>query len=296
MSRVKKILNLHEEATEKRLRKACEEWNATVYAKVRLADVFPIEGSGLSDEHYRFALQAHFDFIIADQDHSPLFAVEFDGEQHRAHLQGRRDAVKNQLCERFQFPLLRINARYLPKRYRRMDLLSWFVEAWFMDRAFAEAQDKGLIPPDEPFVPGSVLAMPGRKERFPLWLSLDARAQITRLHQAGKCYHAAPSSAVGKDSEGNYRAIAYILIRENAGVMAGTAMHNQLFPISPAEALDEIVVLELFDKLKATLAGENDPASVDEIQAQCEKFCSDCKIALAGTYGQGPLIGGTAIS
>ena len=77
MSELKKILNLHEEATHARLRKACQDWNARVYEKVRLADIFPIERSGIPDEQYRFALQAHFDFVIADSNHTPLFSVKF---------------------------------------------------------------------------------------------------------------------------------------------------------------------------------------------------------------------------
>jgi hypothetical protein len=124
---VKKLLNLHEEATRSRLKAVCSEWGATVFAKVHVADVLPIENSGISDADFRFALRSHFDFVVCDTEHTPLFAVEFDGPSHDKPEQARRDIQKNSLCERFQFPILRINARYLVRKYGTFDLLSWFV-------------------------------------------------------------------------------------------------------------------------------------------------------------------------
>lgn len=180
-------MNLHEQATHLRLRKACEPWGAVVYPKVRVADVLPIERSGLDHEHYGFALKSHFDFVVTDSEHDPLFAVEFDGPQHKDPANVGRDTLKGELCDRFAFPILRINARYFPRKYRNMDLLSWFVEVWFSDRAFTEAQKFGGIPWDEGFDPASILAIPGMEGRFPLWLSLDARAEIQRLSKQGQC-------------------------------------------------------------------------------------------------------------
>jgi hypothetical protein len=112
---LKKVLNRHKEVTHRRLREACEKWDASVFAKVRLADVLPIEGSGINSKEYAYALRSHFDFVVTDGDHNPLFAVEFDGPGHESSDQAHRDRLKNHLCEHFQLPLLRINARYLTK-------------------------------------------------------------------------------------------------------------------------------------------------------------------------------------
>ena len=68
----KKILNLSEEATHLRLREACESRGASVYPKVRVADVLPIEDSGIEPKQYEFALKAHFDFVVTDSEHNPL--------------------------------------------------------------------------------------------------------------------------------------------------------------------------------------------------------------------------------
>ena len=79
---LKRMLNSPERITYARLREVCELHVAEVYAKVRLADVLPIEGSGLSQEFYEFALQSHYDFVVTGRDQVPLFALEFDGPQH----------------------------------------------------------------------------------------------------------------------------------------------------------------------------------------------------------------------
>ncbi len=281
VAKLKKILNLCEEATQLRLRKACESRGASAYPKVRVADVLRIEHSGIKPEQYEFALKAHFDFVITDSEHNPRFAVEFDGPAHHMTEQRKKDTLKEELCKRFDFLLLRINFNYLPKKYRQMDLLSWLVEVWFQAKEFAEAQEKGEVAYDEPFIPGSFLALPGRAQQFPLWLSLDARAEIWKLHLAGECCQDVPSSAVGRASDGNYRAIAFVLVRPDCGVLAETGMRSQLFPIPISEALEDIVVLELFEKLKMALKGKNEVLPMSVIEARCKTFRSHYNVLAA---------------
>jgi len=110
---LKQLLNLPEAETDRRLREICEDFDARVFAKIRVADVLPIEQSGIDDELYRYALQAHFDFVVSDGRSNPLFVVEFDGAGHAEPDAQRRDKMKNDLCERFEVPLLRVNRRYL---------------------------------------------------------------------------------------------------------------------------------------------------------------------------------------
>jgi Protein of unknown function (DUF2726) len=127
---MKRLMNLSEEKTNAVLRPLTEGWGAHTFPKVRLADVLPIEKSGIDDEAFRFALQAHFDFIVTDDDLKPLFAVEFDGDFHQSELQQRRDALKDRLCQHFRLPILRINSRYVEQSFRQMDVLSWLVNYW----------------------------------------------------------------------------------------------------------------------------------------------------------------------
>ena len=130
---LKRLLNSPERITYGRLCEVCARHAAEVYAKVRLADVLPIENSGLSDSLYRFALQSHYDFVITGKDHVPLFAVEFDGPQHEDAPQIERDIQKNELSHRFHLPLLRVNAKDLHRTELRLDRLTELIEQWFVD-------------------------------------------------------------------------------------------------------------------------------------------------------------------
>jgi hypothetical protein len=72
----KRLLTVPEEKTYGRLGEACSRNGARLFPKIRLADVLPIDNSGLSDELFAFALRSHFDFVIADDNQMPLFSVE----------------------------------------------------------------------------------------------------------------------------------------------------------------------------------------------------------------------------
>jgi hypothetical protein len=170
-----RLLNKYEEITYDALSQVCISHGAHVFPKVRIADVFPLEGSGVSAIHYSYGLRAHFDFIVTDTNYAPLFSVEFDGPLHKVSEKQRgRDHLKNDLCESFNHSLLRINSNYLNKKYRGLDLLTYFVDAWFLSEAFSEAQQNGLVPYDEDF-DISFIVYDGKHEgkNFPYWLSLD---------------------------------------------------------------------------------------------------------------------------
>lgn len=269
---VKKILNSFEEATHRSLKEVCEKYGAFVFPKLRVADVFAIEGSGLSNEEYRFALQSHFDFVVTDNKHSPLFSVEFDGPTHDKPEQRKRDQLKNRLCERFSFPLLRVNALFLPKKYRDMDLLGWFIEVWFYREAFFSAQKDGLVPPDEPFDPFMVMGLPSRKERFPLWLSVDARIKIQELHTHGQCYDLVPSEWIGLDENGNYHGVMWLMVTQGSGVLVRSGIRAQRFPVLERELLSELLVFQLYEELDRVLRGDATSLPASEIDKILKKY------------------------
>jgi hypothetical protein len=220
----KKLFNFHESVTHVRLRDVCDRYGASVYPKIRLADVFIIENSGISNDEYRFALQSHFDFVVYDTSMTPLFAVEFDGPSHQENDQRRRDKIKNGLCDRFSFPLLRIQARHVNKDFRGMDLLSWFINVWFLQRAFDTQQETGAIPWDDWFDPASVVTLDvtGPKYDFPLFLSMEIRRDIEKLYKSGKCRDPFPNFIWGKDNDQLYRAVAWLSIDGASGVFTET--------------------------------------------------------------------------
>lgn len=292
----KKLINLHEEITHRRLEEVCDDCEARVFTKIRVADVLPIEKSGISDALYKYALQAHFDFVVCDLNHMPLFAVEFDGPSHASPTQKVRDNKKNSLCETFKFPLLRINSEYLQRRYRGLDILTWFIEVYFLRDSFYEAQSKGHIPYDEPFDP-AFLDFPDRDQRYHLRLSLEASDNVMKLFEDGKVYDPGISFYIGRDKNDNYHAIGFILINAEEGVMAFTGMHKQLFPLPESDILDEIIVCEVYSELVDVLNSKKVPVDINTIEKEINYHKNNYELSLAHSCRSGfrkPLLNFTA--
>ena len=146
------IPNKYEDVAHDALREACLPNGARFFSKVRMGDVFPLTNANVPAELRGYGLRSHFDFLVTTGDRQPLFSVDFDRPPHRtSNAQTARDRLKDRLCQNFGHPLLRIGSDYVTKTYRGLDLLTYFVEAWFLGEAFDDAQQKGLIPYDEPF-------------------------------------------------------------------------------------------------------------------------------------------------
>lgn len=251
------LFNHYEKVTYEHLRPVCEKNCATVFAKVRLKDALPVENSGIDSTDYRFCLQAHFDFLVVDAVSRTLFAVEYDGKLHEDAVQVQRDRRKNALCARFGLSLLRINSNYLHRKFRELDLLTYFVEVWFMHSAFYEAQRNGLVPLEEDFDPWLVISDPGRKGRFPYWLSAEAQSALQRLAEAKHIVDGIASHYVGEDPDGNYRCLAWIEVTPDQFAMVTTGMRAQQFPVILSDLLSQIATCELHEQVKEILAGKH---------------------------------------
>jgi ssDNA-binding Zn-finger/Zn-ribbon topoisomerase 1 len=164
---LKKLLNNPERITYGRLREVCARHGTEVHAKVRLADVLPIEGSGLPQVLYEFALQAHYDFVVAGADQVPLFAVEFDGPQHAETPQAARDAKKNAISNRLGLPLVRIQAEDLCRDEWQLDRLTEQIEQWFADNARSMGGGDGMQSSSTcPLCGATMIEKPSKYGRF----------------------------------------------------------------------------------------------------------------------------------
>ena len=279
------LLNKYEELTYSSLSEVSQQNGAHVFAKVRLADVFPITGSGLSDADYSFALKSHFDFIVTDRAYNPLFAVEFDGPLHRDQRQKERDHRKDSLSDRFHFPLLRINSNYIDRQFRGLDLLTYFVEVWFMSVAFDEAQARGDVPYDEFFDPALIIMDPNRKERWPYWLSVDLQIRLQKLAESGRIHDYIPSHWIGTDREGTYRCLAWLDFTADSYIIVETGMRAQRFPVVIPDILSQIAIFDLCEELERAFAGATEPESrhvLDELRRFYQKNFKMCSSASHG--------------
>lgn len=253
-----RLLNKYEEVTFGALKEVCTGVEAHVFPKVRIADIFEIKNSGISSTLFSYALKAHFDFVVTNSDYHPLFSVEFDGSLHKINpTQKENDCLKDELCWHFQHGLLRINSLYLRKEYRGLDLLTYFVDAWFLEEAFYEAQNQGIVPYDEPFDVTFIISdgMNGPK-KWPYWLSLDVQLAIQELHRKGKVAQMVPSHHVGIDNQGNYRCMSWLVIDKERVIRVVTGMRAQQFSaVCKSELISMLAMFDVYEQLKSTIEG-----------------------------------------
>jgi hypothetical protein len=275
MSSIKKIVNPHEQVAYQELESLADEYGYNIHVKVRLADVVSIEGSGLNDALFGFALKSHLDFLVCNESHDPLFAVEFDGPSHQETKQRDRDARKNAICDRFGLPILRINTNHLLKKYNKASLLKWIISAWELQKAFNEAQQKGQVPEYEDFDPiflwhsGNTI-----EEIHPHWIALKARRDIETLHKQGRLPVARSCQFIFIDDDGNYRGIEWIDVDGGKVIAVESAMREQQFPVYLGDLFREIMTVLLYDRLVDFLnsdIGSVEPATIAARVAEWDK-------------------------
>lgn len=269
---LKRLLNLPEAVTDQRLREVCNDFDAKVYAKVRVADVLPIENSGVDNDHYRYALQAHFDFVVTDSDDKPLFAVEFDGSSHSSPEVQRRDQIKNSLCGRFSLPLLRINRKYLTKAFSNWDLLRWFSTVFFVKKSWDEDVEEGRIPYEDSIFDPMFVSVRTKSGMRSLELEKHARAELGHLFRSGKIPFYVPNWITAKGSDRTLRAISWIKTSEQQGALVETAMRHQNLGSWVQFAIRGIVLNQLKELVIAIISGEETPLPISTIEKQVKRF------------------------
>lgn len=273
-----RLLNKYEEITYKKLKNVCCP-DSRVFAKVRLADIFPISGSGISKEAYNYSLKAHFDLLVTDKDFSPQFSVEYDGKWHYTNQkQKRNDEFKNRLCDYFNHSLLRINSNYINNKYKGIDLLTYFIEAWYLEKAFYKAQEQGSVPYDESFDPKMIIS--NGNKMWPYWISSDLQLKIHKLYEKGIISSSAPSYWIGIDNNKNYRCVCWLEVKDNEIIRIKTGMRKQRFSaVIPSELLSMIAVFDLYKELKYYLDRKIKSVDISAFKKELGLFCSKMKVA-----------------
>lgn len=280
-----RLVNRYEEIAHGEIKSSADRWRLSVYPKVRVADVISLDDVGAVGELKRFGLQSHFDFVICEDLWTPIYAVEFDGRFHATDVQAARDAKKDELCKRGEFPILRINSRYLNNDFGRMSLLAWIMDVHQMQEAFNDAQSRGSIAADEPFDPFWWMGVRPGEDRFPYMLAGAARDSIQRLSAEGRIADPCSSGFIGYDSNEVMRGMHYIRVTATEGISVKSAMRPQFFPVLLSDLLDEILSIQLETQVCRWLAGEIAAAPLDEIRAEFGALSKSLTLGQAHSYG-----------
>lgn len=254
IDRRKKLFNPHEKASYINLTKIGIHFDVKVENKMRIADVLNINSSGLSPEEYTYALKAHFDFVIYDNEDLPLFGVELDGSLHdKDNRVIKNDILKNNICERFSFPLLRINAAFVTRKIKDLSLLSWIIEVWFLGQAFFKQQEQGFIPKDEifdynfvvkPFMKNGII-----DGDFAYDLSRNEVVFINKCRREGII--ARVNFAAYEDQLGFTNGIIVASIDDKKGILSRVRVKTfNFYPPSPSDIVENLVIIDIANKIK----------------------------------------------
>ncbi|CAN5291021.1 hypothetical protein BH24GEM2_BH24GEM2_10020 [soil metagenome] len=258
------LVNHFEHATGEALRQAVSHDGGRVYPKIRIADALDIDRSGLARDEYSYAFKAHFDFVVADGDSCAAFAVEFDETHHDSDPNTIvRDALKNSICGKLEMPLLRIRGRHLEAAGHFPSLIGWLAELFFLERSFYAAQDRGEIPPDEPFIWFSVRGY----DPF-----LSARVLIQNLYKTNLIKNPAPQEHRAYPSSGACSAVATVELN-SGGFLVGHAHCFALgFSAVPSRDLAvELAVGALAEQWHNCVAGRAHPLNRDDLDTYCTR-------------------------
>lgn len=241
------LASRYEVATDAALADAAGRHSARVLPKVRVGDVLEIRGSGITDDEFAYARGAHFDFVIARGEHAmPCFAVEFDGPHHDTDLPTIfRDAKKDSICAKLDFPLLRVDAPYL-KQVGTWTLLGWLVDLWFLYDAIRVADA------ERPFTYHGWTQTNAMGTPQTLELSDNAQRIIYGHHLRGVCDFPGPAVFSHPDpgDRGYAVAVAAIPIESHAVIAGEAVCRNFRFPpISAREVAVELAIIDAASKL-----------------------------------------------
>lgn len=279
--RVPILVNGYEREVDEQLDRLCQRFGARLFSKVGVKDVLPIRDAGLVPEDRSYAFMAHVDFVVTDENHEALLAVEFDGGQHQTDpKQIARDERKNRICHHFMLPLLRVGAPALRKTDHRT-LLEWIVEVVFVQRQLCEAKqrhEESDGEEDPPDVDPRKLdyreygkVRKGLDARGPLDAFAEARAAISRFCWRSPVTHPGYEGWHGEDAEG--RTVGHLALEVESGkwiVATGRCNLRSLWiwtdAIFPPTLAQDLALLSLVRQLDEWQLGQRDACTESELQ------------------------------
>jgi hypothetical protein len=263
---LKRLSNLSEQRVHEEIVGAADEYHAHIYRKVRIADVIDIERLGTRDAG-TYALQAHFDFCVTDENHVPAFAIEFDGIGHI----GSGDAKKDAIARAANLALFRIDERLLGRLLGGVTFLQYLVHIHFLGQAFRNWQESGQLDLSEPFVMSGFLK-PDAKNIFDSQFNFDGapRSRInSRLNKAGMpggpFHHFGISALMLGREDSSFVGFASVRVGDRtafakASIDVGTPSLGSLGEIpfgwsALSDFCEGMVLEDLYDEIGMILAG-----------------------------------------
>ena len=219
---LRKFRNQSEDQMQRQIRAATERHGAELHEKVRIADIIDINALDLRSLG-TYALQAHFDFVLIDEDYEAVVAIEFDGPGHNPV----NDSKKDSICLQADLPLIRVYGFEQVRDINEITITRYLVELVFHARAFLRMKEEGVIARDEPFMLSGFLKADA-KHIFDSEFDFVANAngKLTRALQRGglaseQLPHLSISRITLRAPDGRIR--SFVSINSSKGAIVGSA-------------------------------------------------------------------------
>ncbi len=219
---LRKFRNRSEDEIQRQIRTAIQRHGSELHEKVRIADLIDIAKLDRR-ELGTYALQAHFDFVLIDENQKAVVAIEFDGPGHDS----RNDTQKNSICQQADLPLIRVYGFEQVREINAITLTRYLVELVFHAKIFLQMKNDGIIGPDEPFTLSGFLKSDAR-HIFDSEFNFagNANGKLTRALQKGGLAanplpHLSISRLVVRAPDGRLR--AFMSINSSKEPIIGTA-------------------------------------------------------------------------
>ncbi|HRI70347.1 MAG TPA: hypothetical protein PK156_39215 [Polyangium sp.] len=285
---LKKLLNHTDEVGTFGLPAAVKKAGASILLKVKASDALRFDGVGLAPEVAQFGSRATFEYVAVDQERTPLFIMQFDSTAHLTDLPPAKEQHENELCRKLSLPLIRLHAQQLTKKHLSSDIVAMLLEMFLVA--------KGIISPTAvpdkprgtrnveaestsatgPLSIGPMSAGPSslaHSERGPMsGGQMDARKNIRRVYESGKCRSPIPSSLMGVDLIGTHHAVGFLRITDENVACSRIALRVQGFPASANELVEEILLHELYHELLDVIRGRCRSVTRAELGATIATF------------------------
>jgi len=275
MDRRKKILATPmEKSSYQQLTNWSTKDNLTVHSQVALSQTLHID-SGLSPDEQSYAFKASFDFVVARQDGSILFAVEADGSSHLDETTRKRDHLKNAICAKLGMPLIRVGPKAGEVKLQGFSsVLTWLATLIPYAEALEDAYANGIIPEDEIVFPTDIINSTDKGLAFPLDPTRKIVDKLWQYVHAGQIlrFPAILHVTHSRYSAGGVVTFTLAFVREGTLLGIGGCLAGNLLPIPEYDVSDALALVDLERQISQYVKGTLSPLPPSAIITKMRKY------------------------
>ena len=259
---IRPILNRYERQALGILQKVTSRFGMNVVPKLRISDVVPLDTEAMRDDLQSFGEQAYFDFTIAAEK-APVLAIEFDGPDYAEESCIIRNQKKQEICDKLELPLLRVDTQYLRKiaTFTTLELVieeiltKFTSEIWRSNSDYFKLQTETIknqnveVPYLEHLRSNCANRFMGRRLGITTASNLISKiAAVELVSNSGKLFL---TKRMARSKDNFVTGVALAVLDEDTAILGvGSVFANPRVPIDAIELADALSVIDVLDQIR----------------------------------------------